>query len=390
MKHLVRRLSGIFLSLLVAACATAPELPATAVNPIFHDERFAAPVEPILDADQVFALSDAMKHYLHVEIAPQLRGEGLSRGLIDALSRHDQLKLEYDSEMTRTAAQAFDARRGNCLSLVIMTAALAREIGLQVNFQSVATDETWSRADDIAFSSGHVNLTLGQRPLMSTRGYDEYRLLTVDFLPAEDVIGQYTRPVSEKTIVAMFMNNRSAEALATGRVDDAYWWARAAIRNAPEYASPYNTLGVVYLRHGDTAAAEQTFRVVLERKPGDLQAMSNLVVALDKLGRKAEADPLRAQLARIEPNPPFAYYRRGMAAFQRGDYAVAKEMFEKEVARADYNGELHFWLGVAQLRLGNDQAARKELQLALKNSTTRNDHAMYAAKLDHLLSQRTQ
>jgi hypothetical protein len=40
--------------------------------------------------------------------------------------------IEYDSTVTRTAAQTYAARAGNCLSLVIMTAAFAEELGLRV------------------------------------------------------------------------------------------------------------------------------------------------------------------------------------------------------------------------------------------------------------------
>jgi Tfp pilus assembly protein PilF len=385
-KRITATLFCLALALLVASCATTP---VTAPSLFLHDERFAAPADKI-GSEEVFAVSDAMKRYLQVDIAQQLRSNGLQRGLIDALYRHDQLELDYDAEMTRNAAQAFDARRGNCLSLVIMTAAFAKELGLQVTYQSVATEETWSRSDDLAFSSGHVNLTLGPRWIAGFRGYDENRLLTIDFLPPEDVVGQFTKPVSEETIVAMFMNNRAAEALAKGRIDDAYWWARAAIMKAPAFASAYNTLGVIYLRHGDLQPAEQVLRIALDRQPGDPQVLSNLVVVLDRIGRSSEADGLRRQLARIEPNPPYAFFRRGMAALRRADYPEAREMFAKEVARADYNGEFHFWLGVAYLRLGDEASARNELKLAIRNSTTHDDHALYAAKLDRLLSHHPQ
>jgi len=89
----------------------------------------------------VFAVSPEMRHYLHTEIAPHLHREGPLQGLFDALYSKRQLKLEYDSAMTRNAAQAFAARSGNCLSLVIMTAAFANEMGLPVQFQSVLGEE---------------------------------------------------------------------------------------------------------------------------------------------------------------------------------------------------------------------------------------------------------
>src|SRR5207253_2928566 len=78
---------------------------------LFRDHLFAAASERI-SADDVFALSDDMKHYLSTEIAGQLRAKGPQRGLIDALYDKTQLKLEYDSEMTRNASQTFAARAG--------------------------------------------------------------------------------------------------------------------------------------------------------------------------------------------------------------------------------------------------------------------------------------
>src|SRR4051794_5165030 len=108
----------LLFSMMLAACATAPVVQRP--DHLFHDHLFAAPSERI-SAGDVFALSAEMKHYVHVTIARQLRDKGLQRGLFDALYDKEQLKLEYDAAMTRNARQAFEARFGNCLSLVIMT-----------------------------------------------------------------------------------------------------------------------------------------------------------------------------------------------------------------------------------------------------------------------------
>ena len=107
---------------------------------------------------------------------------------------------------------------------------------------------------------------------------------------------------------------------------------------------------------------------------------------LAALGRAADAAALDRQLADLEPHPPFHFFNLGMAAMQREDYRAARDLFAKEVQRAEYYHEFHYWLGVANYRMGDIAQARKHLSLAMENSTSRGDHDLYAAKLAWLKS----
>ena len=64
-------------ALLLVGCATAPG-PAVS-DGLFNDRLFPPPSERI-SAEDVFALSDEMKRYLSVDIAPQLRSQGRPPG----------------------------------------------------------------------------------------------------------------------------------------------------------------------------------------------------------------------------------------------------------------------------------------------------------------------
>jgi tetratricopeptide (TPR) repeat protein len=364
--------------LLLTACAT-PSAPVDRPGFLLHDALFREPSERI-SASDIFALSEPMRSFLKTEIASEIRRNGYQAGLAAALRKPGKLKLEYDAAMTRNAAQAFEARAGNCLSLVLMTAAFAKELGLPVRYQSAYLEETWNRSGDLLVRSGHINITLGGR-LFDAGTTRWLNPLTIDFLPAAEIRGLRVREIDESTVVAMYMNNRAVEALAQGRIDDAYGWAREAIRQDPRLALAYNTLGVVYLRHGDLAAAERAFDYVLAREPKYTQALANLADALARQGRTAEADALRHRLAQLEPDPPFHFFNLGQAAMERGDYRAARDLFAREVARADYNPEFHFWLALANYRLGDLEAARRQLTQALDNSTSRRDRDLYAAKL---------
>jgi Flp pilus assembly protein TadD len=373
------------LCMLLPACAHTPvEQPPAQ---LFSDHLFAAASERI-SADDVFALNDEMKRYVETEMAGPLQSKGLHRGLIDALYSKNQLRLEYDAAITRNASQAFEARSGNCLSLVIMTAALAKGLGLSVQYQSAFVEPAWSRVGGMHFLSGHVNLRLGGRSTGARTIYDAGELMTIDFLPPEELRGLRIWVIPEQTIVAMYMNNRAAESLAGGRLNDAYWWARAAIGQDSDFLSAYNTLGVIYLRHGDGPQAERVLGHVLEREPGNAQALSNLALALEKQGRVAESGVLQRRLAQIEPYPAFHYFDRGLAAMRLGDFKTARDQFAREVDRDPYYHEFQFWLGVANMRLGNIGEARKHLALAVENSTTRSDRDLYAAKLERIRSYR--
>lgn len=68
----------------------------------------------------------------------------------------------------------------------------------------------------------------------------------------------------------------------------------------------------------------------------------------------------------------------------RNDYIEAKSLFRRELKRAPDYHEFHFWLGLAHFRLGEIADAEKELNLAKQNSSNQQDHALYAAKLNHL------
>jgi Tfp pilus assembly protein PilF len=376
----------LFISLLLSACAATPPVKQH-TELTLNDQLFSAPTERISAAD-VFAISPEMKRYLDTVIAPESKAKGAHQALFDALYRQGELKLDYDSTTTRNAAQAFSARSGNCLSLVILTAALAKEMGVTVRFQTVYLDEAWSRSDGIDFFDEHVNVTLGAKRTAGQTGHLDENEMTIDFLPPHDLGSRRTRVIGEETIVAMYMNNRAAEALAQRQFDNAYWWARAAIAQDSTYIPAYNTLGVIYKFHGNLSEADLVFEHILAIEPENTIAMSNQVLVLNDLGRTAEANAVAAQLKKIKPYPPFYFFDLGMKAMREADYAAAKSLFSREVQRAAYYHESHFWLAIAEYRLGDVRQARKQMATAMELSTTSADHALYAAKLARLNSGR--
>jgi Tfp pilus assembly protein PilF len=382
----MRRLSLILaqcLLVLLSACASTQPPPAAPPPSLFADADFGPPSEPVGGAD-LFTLSPAMRAYLKSPaFNTRLRDAGLEHGLLNALYSKTDLQLEYDSSRTRTAAETYAARSGNCLSLVIMTAAFAKELGMTVRYQNVEVEESWSRSGGLYLVSSHVNIVLGHRPRAAFDSSANQELV-VDFVPSKDAGHFHARQLEEQDIVAQFMNNRAVETLMQGKLNDAYWWARAAVEARPANAAAYNTLGVIYQRHGKLALAERAYRIALEHEPENIVVLQNLGPMLAQMGRKAEAQVLAQRAAKIEPTPPFHYFDQGMVALQGGNYGAARDLFEREVKRAPDYDEFHFWLAVALLRMGEAKEAREQLALAVDTSTRNDTRQLYSAKLTHL------
>jgi tetratricopeptide (TPR) repeat protein len=367
-----------------AGCALSP--PAAPPSPgLLADALFERPAAP-LDMSAVFALSPAMHQYLEDQILPRASRGQAQRALVDALYAQGQLKLEYDATRTRTAAETFEARSGNCLSLLIMTGAFAQALGLKVHFQSVMAEETWERSDDLHFFIGHVNIRLGAKPSRLTHHNPNEDWMVIDFLPGQDLEHQRSREIDRARVLAMFANNRAAEALSRGELDQAYAWVREAVRGDPAFLTAYNTLAVVYLRRMALPQAEAALRFVLAAEPDNPHALDNLAAVMQQAGRPADAEALRAQLRRVQPQSPFAWFREGQQAMREGDYRRARRLFEREIASAPEYHEFHFWLALAHVQLGDLSAAQKELEKALAASTTREQQGLYSAKLRKLKS----
>lgn len=377
------RLFVLLLALWLAACATTALETPRPPPALFEDAAFAAP-KHVPDAQAVFALSPEMRRYLERDIATSIRQLGPQRALVDALHTKAQLRLEYDAEQTRNAAEAFDARAGNCLSLVVMTAALARHLELPIAFQALTGHETWSRSGDLSFVNGHVNITVAKRLVDRVGAYGGDSQLRIDFGTLPVGRGQALHVIGEATILSMFMNNRAAEYLVRGAVDEAYAHAREAVIQDPSYAGAYNTLGVIYQRRGLPAAAERAYREAVTRDGKHKAALQNVAQLLLQQGRTAEAAPFQQRLAALERDPPFAHFDQGVAAAKAGQYAVARDHLLREMQRDPDYHEFHFWLAASLYGLGDVQQARKHLDVAMKNSVTVRERDIYAAKLRSL------
>ena len=378
------RACGLLLGLALAACAQAPVAVAPS-DPLFSDAIFAPPSQPIDPAD-IFRVSPEMRAYLNSRVAEEVDRHGEARGLMEALFTDRRLQLAYDAEYTRNAAEAFEARAGNCLSLAIVTGAMARELGLAVRYQSVRIGEHWEHDGDLLELVGHVNVSVGMPvPRVRTWGLNA-DWWTVDFLPPSELKGRVVQTISESRIVAMYMNNRAVEALAQKHIDDAYWWIRGGAALDPSLYSLYNTLGLAYLRKGFPAQAETALRFAISMEPDSTETWNNLALVMRRDGRTEQAAAIERDHPHSRAAALAAAINEGIQANKSGDYGRARDVFEHALRMSRDNHELHYLLAVAYLNLGDRRRAMAHLLEAEENSTSARQRTIYASKVELLKS----
>lgn len=365
----------------LTACSSTP-LPPAAPPELLPANAFDA-VAIDTSPGQALALSPAMQRFVRDEIGPLAKIHGPRAAMFHALFRGHRLVLQYDASRTRSAAEAFDARAGNCLSLTLMTGALANTLGLNVSYQEVDSGSTWNRSGDYLAYSGHVNLVLDGGHLRGIGARYEQRVV-VDFLASDDAATHRARTISEATVVGMFLNNRAVEALAAGRDAEAYAWVRSALTQAPRLVPAWNTLALLHRRRGDDGLAIRALAQAAQAAPDNTRVLANLVGALDAAGRRAEAATWRSRLLALEPVAPFQWFERGRQAMAAGRWAEAAEAFARELARDPDQHEVHYWAALAASERGDREGTRRHLARAAEAGPSPQQRGLYAAKLERL------
>jgi Tfp pilus assembly protein PilF len=384
MTRLARIYPYVCISLLaiICACAQAPVVRAPTETQLFNDSLFKARTMSF-EPESVFTITPAMRDYINKAFSADKQTHNATQTLFTALYDKAQLKLDYDSSYTRNAIEAFEAKSGNCLSLVLMTAAFAKELGLMVRYQTVYTPENISRDEQTIYYSSHLNIVLGKAGVYDSANGSA---MVIDFLTPKDAGKQRATVVKEQTVLSMYMNNRAVEELQLQRLDSAYWWAKQAIINAPAFVPAYNTLAIVYERHGNLPEAERVLRHALALDATNHAVLSNLSQVMLELGNREEAAHLQRLLRQVSPTPPFHFFDLGMAAMKVKDYRSARDYFTQEIRRAELNSEFHYWLAIAHIELNEVSNARKHLIIAKENALTAKEQALYSAKLSELHS----
>ena len=194
----------------------------------------------------------------------------------------------------------------------------------------------------------------------------------------------HVKLLAKKTMVAMYYNNKGAEALVRAEYDEAYAYFKAATKMDPEYFSAWGNLGVLYKINHHYDLAINTYMYALELGPEDLTSLENLALLFDKLDRKDEAAIIANKLHNKRLSNPHYHALLASEAKYRNEYNSAIRHLKDAIKLESKFHEFHFDL--AQLYLHTEQLnlAKSSMKKALKLNQDIHTEREYNRKLNFL------
>ena len=363
----------LLLTLLLASCtATVPREASGGITreQVLAGEPLLGPgALPALPEVDILALDPPMRDFLERYVDRRANGHLKLQQLVYAVIEKGSFGLNY-SDATRTAAETFAARDGNCLSFTNMFVALARAAGLEVRYQQIDIPPDWEQRGELFVLNRHINVLVDLGPAAQK---------VVDFNIADFKSRYDRRAVSDRRAEAHYYSNMGAEKFQAGDLRAAFLYLRRGLQADDSFSPLWTNLGTVYLRAGALAHAEASYLEALRQDGADMVAISNLARLYERRGDSARATHYRELAQRHRNNNPWYRYQQARAAFFARDYDKALEDLDFAIRRKPEEDSFLFLRGMVHLQRGDTRRARADLERAeavtADDSLKRNYHS---------------
>ncbi|AZQ84425.1 tetratricopeptide repeat protein [Colwellia sp. Arc7-635] len=388
MQNLTTLLLISILSVSLMACQSIKPLPTNHSEnyqaSLFLDEKFSHYENVSIESEaEIFALSVEMKA-MAKKVALERDTRQKATKLLKLFFSPEHINLAYSAGANVIAAEAFRNKAANCLSLTIMAYAIAKEANLNVAFQSVNIPEYWVRNGEVNMLTGHINLSVFTQKSPQKNVFMSRSNIEIDFDPFINKKSFPKSSIKKHTVLAMFYNNKGANAMINGDYIKGYAYLKAALKVDPKFSSAWGNLGILYRFKGYQHSAIKSYRYAIGLNRHNLTAMSNLSLLLFAQGDYQEAKRLDQIIMRNRSLNPYYYSLLAQEQFYQGDYKIAIKHYRKAIKLNANVPEFYFGLAKIYYRLDNLSKAKTYLKKAIKKNRSPQREAQYIAKLDAL------
>jgi tetratricopeptide (TPR) repeat protein len=361
-------------TLTLASCAANADV-RPALSPAAGEsvpKRLTTAATPAAD---VLALDDAMRAFVREHTTGARTKEARMQQLLAGMKQHGLFELDYAATLTRTARDTFRERMGNCLSFTMLFVALAREAGIDAQFQMVDMPPVWSSQGDVVIVTTHINV------LVRVGAGREF---IVDFNTVDSRSNYRRRTVSDRYALALFYSNRGAETYLEEHYESSLAYLLAATDTFPDIADLWVNLGLLYARLDLPRRAEEAYLRALDADRDNGSALTNLANLHAAAGRDDLAEPLRVRIRRHQERNPYYHFSLARAASEQQRLDDALRHLDRAIRLKRDEHQFHHLRALVYQQLGQLRNAERSLIRARDRAQYADVRDRYASELEML------
>ena len=320
--------------------------------------------------DSLLIISDEMRSQVVSRFGKQPRHRAvrnLARWLIDEGGHN----MEYDVLANLTPLQAFEKRRGNCLSFTILLRVLAKELDINIEINEVDIPNTWSMDEQLGMVYyRHVNAMLNT---VATRQI-------FDLAMERYYAGYPQKFISEEQALALLHNNRAMDLLGVNDPQQAIHNIKLAISLDRNNSDIWTNYGVLMKRGGQLDRAKFAFVRALELDKYSIPAASNLERFYREQGEFAKAKQLEKQAKRARLTNPYHHYQLALQDYKDERYQRARRATERAIGLHDMDPRFYELRSLIAQKQFRYSVALKSLKKAVRLASSDEQRGKYLSK----------
>ncbi len=365
----------LWASLFIGGCATTQpqkisDNDAKILSEIHAYESTLGSQHPHL-VENMFVVSDALKQQTR-ELFSQGSKHTRARDLAYWLVAPDGHNMTYDIDANFTPMEAYEKRRGNCLSFTILLVTLGNELGLNIDFNDVDLPNMWDMDEEngLIFYR-HINA------ILNIKGHKQ-----IFDLAMENYDHAYPqRTISQRAAGALLHSNLGVDALKRKENEQAFHHLKLAVSIDPSNADLWVNLGAAYKRSKKTDIAELIFRTALSVDTRHSLAASNLERLYREQGRTGLAKRYMNLAAQARLRNPYMHYKRAQKHYDAEEFKAARKSIKRAIALHDLDPKFFELSSLVNQQFRRYRPALLDLEKAFKLAKDIEERGRYYNKV---------
>lgn len=367
-----RLLLALLLPVILAACASTPPIDSSdnVISSILNYEASLPDNHPD-STEQVYQLPDHIRETIQRKFNSGNRQRS-ARDLAQWLMDPNGHNLSYDISANLTPAQAFEQRRGNCLSFTILLVELAAELEIELKVNNVDLPDMWGQnSQNYLIFYRHVN-AIYKTP---------NRTQIFDLAMAEYKRGFPQQLISKRQATALLFSNIGIEHLQNANIDSAIHYLSLSASVYPTNPDMWINLGAAYKHIGMLDMAEKIYLHAFAVGDKNGLAASNLERLYSHQGRKKIALRFQKLASQARSRNPYLHYKTAETAYLEKDYRAASKSIKKAIRLHSDDPDFYELSSRIKQVTNKHISALKDLEKAHNLSVTAEQRGRYATKV---------